>query len=106
MLPGTGRITRGDDPNETLARRTGYMQDAGEQIPGEVLRLEVRDARIEVEFVVRTDSPICLRRNRGHASPCPAPGRYRWTYVWAPGKLTRLPDPETSAAGDASTVLS
>jgi hypothetical protein len=91
LVPGKGRIVRGDDPYETRARRTGYMPDVGEQIPGEVLSLTVNDARIEVEFVVRADSPICLRRTRGHAAPCPDPGRYRRAYAWAPGRLTRLP---------------
>lgn len=95
LVPGRSpSIGQHVDEWEARARRTGYVPDAGEQIPGEVMELQTKGNRIEVTFIVRESSPICLRHERGPdgSDRCPPAGRYTWTYAWAPGKLTRLPD--------------
>ena len=95
LVPGkTPSIGRRIDEWEARARKTGYVPDAGEQIPGEVMQLQIKGNRIDVTFIVRETSPICLRHQptpdgKDH---CPPAGRYTWAYTWAPGKLTRLPD--------------
>lgn len=94
-VPGkTPSIGRRVDEWEARARKTGYVPDAGEQIPGEVMELQTKGNRIDVTFVVRETSPICLRHQRAPdgSDRCPPPGRYTWAYAWAPGKLTRLSD--------------
>jgi len=95
LVPGkTPTIGRRVDEWEARARKTGYVPDAGEQIPGEVMELQAKGNRIDVTFVVRETSPICLRHQRAPdgSDRCPPPGRYTWAYAWTPGKLTRLPD--------------
>lgn len=93
----SGKIPRAErraDEWEARAHKTGYIPDAGQQIPGEVMDLQVNGNRIEVTFIVGETSPICLRHQRGAdgKDPCPPPGRYTWAYRWTPGTLTRLPD--------------
>lgn len=80
------------DEYEARARRTGYEINASAQIPGDVRSLEVKGTRIDVDFTVQDSSPICRREHRSPDEPdrCPAPGRYRWSFHWTPGKLTRL----------------
>ncbi len=95
LVPGKSPpIGRRIDEWEARARKRGYAPDAGEQIPGEVMQLQTKGNRIDVTFVVRETSPICLRQQRAPDGKdrCPPPGRYTWAYAWAPGKLTRLPD--------------
>jgi hypothetical protein len=99
LVPGKGWITRDQDEYEVRARRTGYVPNAGVQIPGEVMQLSVKKNRIDVVFIVRAESPICLQQQRDRAGNkhCPEPGRYRWAYAWTPGKLERLPDGQYEA---------
>jgi hypothetical protein len=91
-------LTRYDDETYAAMQASGYADDAGEQIPGDVERIRISGQVISVTFVSKEDSPICLRVIPGPDGPkptthCPPPGRYTWRYAWTPGKLTRMDSP-------------
>ncbi|WP_242108803.1 hypothetical protein [Luteimonas aquatica] len=76
-------------------RRSGYADDAGTHIPGEVSTLQVSGDRIEVGFLSKKDSPTCKRSKETDAgrkatTHCPPPGWHTWVYAWTPGKLKRV----------------
>lgn len=91
--PGSSTVT---DADYAEIRNSGYANDASTHIPGEVGRLLMRsDARIEVWFLSREDSPICKRyvetsKGREATSHCPPPGWHHWVYAWTPGQLQRV----------------
>ena len=94
--PGSSKIT---DADYAEIRKSGYANDVGIHIPGEVQRLDIRGDKsgdkIEVSFVVKEDSPICKRfvetsAGRKATKHCPPPGWHTWVYAWTPGKLKRI----------------
>jgi hypothetical protein len=92
--PGS-KINAYEDALLAAVRRSGYADDAGVQIPGEVEQILVSGNQVTVTLNVKLDSPICKRfvttgEGRVATTHCPAPGRYRYVYAWTPGKLTRV----------------
>ena len=89
--PGTSEVT---DQDYAEIRRSGYADDVGVHIPGEVSDLQIRGDNIVVRFHSKEDSPICKRFSEtsegSKATHCPLPGWHTWIYAWTPGKLERV----------------
>ncbi len=89
-------FSKSDDADYAEIRKSGYADDVGAHIPGEVERLGTRgDNKIEVSFVSKEDSPICKRFvetsvGRKATKHCPPPGWHTWVYARTPGKLKRV----------------
>ena len=75
-------------------RASGYADDAGVHVPGEVERIRIDGTTIIVTFLSKTGSPICQPRDgkpRGY--PCPSPGRHTRRYRWMPEHIVRVEHP-------------
>ena len=84
--PGNSRYL---DEDYAAIHASGYADDAGVQVPGELERIRISGNTISVTFLSKQDSPICLRVDPGTGKPthhCPPPGRHAWRWTWAPGE--------------------
>lgn len=79
--------------NEKI-RASGYADDAGVHIPGEVERIRIDGTTIIVTFLSKTGSPICQPRDeKSRGYPCPPPGKHTWRYRWTPEHIVRTEHP-------------
>lgn len=90
--PGKSEVM---DQDYADIRKSGYANDVGVHIPGEVSNLHIRGDNIAVMFQSKEDSPICKRfretsEGRKATTHCPPPGWHTWVYAWTPGKLKRV----------------
>jgi hypothetical protein len=75
-------------------RASGYADDVGVHIPGEVERIRIDGTTIIVTFLSKTGSPICLPRDeKSRGYPCPPPGKHTWRYRWTPEHIVRVEHP-------------
>ena len=75
-------------------RASGYADDAGVHIPGEVERIRIDGTTIIVTFLSKTGSPICQPRDeKSRGYPCPPPGKHTWRYRWTPEHIVRVERP-------------
>jgi len=79
--------------NEKI-RASGYADDAGVHIPGEVERIRIDGTTIIVTFLSKMGSPICQPRDeKSRGYPCPPPGKHTWRYRWTPEHIVRVEHP-------------
>jgi hypothetical protein len=73
---------------------SGYADDAGVHIPGEVERIRIDGTTIIVTFLSKPGSPICQPRDeKSRGYPCPPPGKHTWRYRWTPEHIVRVEHP-------------
>ncbi|WP_234413286.1 hypothetical protein [Stenotrophomonas sp. ZAC14D2_NAIMI4_7] len=68
-------------------RASGYADDAGLQIPGDVRSIRIEGSRVRVDFTVRAGATVCEHEGSRHV--CPPEGDAQWILQWTPGTLKR-----------------
>jgi hypothetical protein len=93
VAPYPGSPSHDVEINEKI-RASGYADDAGVHVPGEVERIRIDGTTIIVTFLSKTGSPICQPRDeKSRGYPCPSPGRHTWRYRWTPEHIVRVERP-------------